>query len=278
MKIREQQCYKAYYCGICREIGKNFGQVPRFGLTHEFAVLSMVLSCVVEHTPPVKIVKRPCIAHPFRKTISYSNNPFITYGAALNVLFIQSKLKDNWKDERQISALLGQSLFVWGSQKAGRTYRDLKMLIEKAMETLADLEQNQCMSVDEIAHPFADLIGRIFTIDGLIPQSFAVNLYQLGYHLGKWIYLIDALSDREKDRKKGIYNVYNLRYGTESLPAIEKTTRELSLAHIAEAWEHLKRKAKDNTKSEQGYLDNLFYLGLRTQEDNVGEEKGGDKL
>lgn len=275
LKIREQQCYKAYYCGVCREIGKGYGQLPRFCLTHEFAVLAMVLSCCIAQSGERILVNRPCIAHPFHRTVSYGNNPFIAYGAALNILFVQGKLRDNWQDEKKISALMGQGLFYIGGRRARRTYRDLHNLLVNALAKQNELEQEKCTAVDEIAHPFADLIGRIFTIDGLVPQDTTADLYQLGYHLGKWIYLADAVSDREKDRKKKNFNVYNLRYGTEPLPDLEKMTRELSLAHIAEAWERLKGKAGENTKSEQGYLDNLFYLGLRAQEEKIQQEAQG---
>ena len=233
----------------------------------------MVLSCVVEHDKAVTIAKRPCIAHPFRKTISYANNPFITYGAALNVLFIQSKLEDNWVDDRQFTAIIGQCFFKRGGRKAGKLYAGLKEAMEQALSALRKAEQDRCTSVDEISHPFADLIGKIFTIDGLVSRKCAADLYQFGYHLGKWIYLTDALADREHDRKRGSYNVYNLRYGDSPLPAIEKNTRELSLAYIAEAWERLKTNAVEHTKSEQGYLDNLIYLGLRVQEDQGGEQR-----
>ncbi len=277
LKIREEQCYKAYYCGVCREIGKAYGQAPRFGLTHEFAVLAMVLSCCIQHNQKIVLVRRPCIAHPFRKRLSYGNNPFIAYAAAMNVLFVQGKLKDNWVDEKKISALSAQIFFYAGSRKARKKYGDLHCILQTALEDLGRLEKAQCISVDEIAHPFANLIGKIFTIDGLVSGELSKSLYQLGYHLGKWIYLADAVSDRERDRKKKNYNVYNLRYGSDPVPETEQLTRELSLSHIAEAWEQLKRNANEDTASEQGYLDNLFYLGLRAQEDKLRQtERGGD--
>jgi hypothetical protein len=38
----------------------------------------------------------------------------------------------------------------------------------------------------------------------------------LFYAIGKWIYLIDALDDYDKDKKKGAYNPFILAYGADN--------------------------------------------------------------
>lgn len=40
-------------------------------------------------------------------------------------------------------------------------------------------------------------------------------LQQLLYHLGRWIYLIDAQDDLEEDRASGNYNAVAARFGPE---------------------------------------------------------------
>lgn len=39
-------------------------------------------------------------------------------------------------------------------------------------------------------------------------------LEQLLYHLGRWVYLIDAADDMKKDIAEGGYNPVSLRYGS----------------------------------------------------------------
>lgn len=266
LKVKEQQCYKAYYCGVCREIGRNFGQIPRFGLTHEFAVLAMLLSvCTGEDAMP-NIRVKPCIAHPFRKVISYDGNPYITYAAACNVLFFRAKMQDAWHDERRLTALLGSAFFAIGNKKAVRKYKTFADLICSQIKELTKLEETGCSSVDKIAEPFARLLAILFSVDGLLPSEISGELQLMGYHLGKWIYLVDAATDRIHDRETNNYNVYNIRYGTAPLPENESCTRELCLAAACESWERLKNKVQSSRVCELGYLDNLFYLGLRAIE------------
>ncbi len=269
LKVKEQQCYKAYYCGVCREIGRNFGFVPRFGLTHEFAVLAMLLDVCSGQNHHLIIRNKPCIAHPLRRIRSVSGSPYITYAAACNVLFFRAKLQDAWIDDRNIGAWIAGVLYTLGNHKAGKRYKTFAQLICNEIATLTKLEREACSSVDAVSEPFAKLLSTLFTIDGLMPGGVSKELATMGYHLGKWIYLIDAATDREEDRKNGNYNVYNIRYRDEMLPERERMTRELCLASIAESWEQIKKKISQNRNAEIGYLDNLFYLGLRAREESL---------
>ena len=38
-----------------------------------------------------------------------------------------------------------------------------------------------------------------------------------GYNLGRWIYLIDAYDDAEKDAKSGNYNPYVVKFGKKAM-------------------------------------------------------------
>ena len=51
---------------------------------------------------------------------------------------------------------------------------------------------------------------------------------KIAYGLGKWIYLIDALDDYDKDAKKGLYNPFVLCYGAKSASvAVQKNKEDL---------------------------------------------------
>ena len=56
---------------------------------------------------------------------------------------------------------------------------------------------------DEISHPFADLTGYILSE---YSDENREELYWLGYNLGKWIYVIDAYDDLEKDMQGKKFN------------------------------------------------------------------------
>ena len=94
--------------------------------------------------------------------------------------------------------------------------------ISNNITILSNLENSkQISSLDEITHPFSDIMGSIllnfpykFEDDSEILRK---NLYSLGYFIGKWIYLIDALDDLKEDMDNNNFNPYNVLYNSNSL-------------------------------------------------------------
>ena len=82
------------------------------------------------------------------------------------------------------------------------------------LQELAQLEQENCPSVDRVADTFARLLAEAAESvqDGVRRRV----LQQMLYHLGRWIYLTDAADDLQKDLKTGNYNPLPLRYPVEN--------------------------------------------------------------
>jgi hypothetical protein len=96
---------------------------------------------------------------------------------------------------------------------------DLNSLADTVSRHLADLselEKAGCDSADRCAHVFGMLLGECFKhcIDN---SDTANNCYQIGYHVGRWIYLIDLADDFDRDAKTGAFNPL-ITSGYTSLP------------------------------------------------------------
>ncbi len=85
---------------------------------------------------------------------------------------------------------------------------------------------------------------------------------ELFYHLGRWIYLVDAADDLKKDFASGCYNPLRCRYALTSGELDEKTRQEvallldLSVHRMADAYALLERGVWSNI------LDSIFYESL----------------
>ena len=98
-------------------------------------------------------------------------------------------------------------------------------------------------------------------------------LNYIGQHIGRWVYLIDALDDLERDIKGGTYNVLTLRYGYEPGQPPAQFRRQaaeqvgvllnLNLAYAAKGFDML------YLERNQPILENLFFLGLKTITQNI---------
>lgn len=265
-----------YYCGVCKSIGRNFGQLSRFGLVNETAILSLILSMASGNINTPDISVKGCIAHPYKKSSAVINSDAADYSAAINVLLIYFKLQDNWQDDKNIAAAAAKKAICNGFKKASRKYPIASDSVFFSIRNLNLLEKNKCENIDEASEPFALMMSDIFKwkdsdIFCSSPQKLDL-LGKMGYNVGKWIYLIDAVSDINKDIKSGSYNVLIGR--TDNI----KFVLEMCLAECAAAWENILKIFRTENDTDnihfinaKGVIDNLFYIGMR----HITEMKAG---
>ena len=65
LRLREYDCYRALYCGLCKSMGKCTGQCSRMTLSYDFVFLAAVRIALTEE--PLQIKKVRCLLHPIRR-------------------------------------------------------------------------------------------------------------------------------------------------------------------------------------------------------------------
>ena len=58
------------------------------------------------------------------------------------------------------------------------------------------------------ADVFGDMLGKLLALG--LSGSEARIAHEIGLHTGRWVYLADAICDREEDRRSGSYNPFLL--------------------------------------------------------------------
>ena len=107
---------------------------------------------------------------------------------------------------RSLSAVLESAY-----RKASALRPGFDRAVRRQLDLLAQLEGEQCPSIDRAADAFAVLLGSAAgEVEDPVRQRV---LEQLLYHLGRWVYLIDAADDLKKDAASGNYNPVALRFG-----------------------------------------------------------------
>ena len=209
LKIREYESFKSYYCGVCMHIKDGFGNIPRMSLNYDMTFLGLLLDGLHEEERSFKIQR--CIAHPLKKKPMIVNNKALAYAAAMNVSLVYYKLLDDVADDRSMKSKVSSIILSPYKSKFNRNVTIINDIIEENLKKLSYLEvEKRFSSIDEIAHPFSEIVGKILN---LYPEEFEGdseeirgNLYELGYSLGKWIYIIDALDDLKEDMEKNKFN------------------------------------------------------------------------
>ena len=211
LKMKENELYKAVYCGLCKTMGKCTGCVSQLTLNYDFAFLAMIR--MVADNIKGEIKMKGCGIHPFKKRPILMQNKSLEFCAKTSVILTKLKLKDNINDSKGLDKLEAQTVGLV-SIFFKKTEEDLKPLEEKVSRCIADLttlEKENSDSIDQTAHTFGTLLGNLAAYGQ--DEDKSRILYEIGYHLGKWIYVIDAIDDMEDDVKKKSFNAIVNSYG-----------------------------------------------------------------
>ncbi len=204
--FKDATLYKALYCGLCKSIGRSCGQTARFGLSYDMTFLSALLHNI--KNTDVTIEKQRCAANIFTRRPMALDDGITKTVACLNTLLTYYKLTDDILDEHK--GRISRAFFKRGYKKAKALHPDAAEIVKARMAELFELEKAGCASLDMAADPFGLMIADLS--DYCLGESATGYTRKLFYGVGKWVYLIDALDDYDKDVKKKNYNPFVSAY------------------------------------------------------------------
>ena len=264
LRVREQQEYRGVYCGLCKSIGRRFGQIPRLTLSYDCAFLALTLSALTGHA---KFTPGNCGPRVYRgKRPIAETSPVLDYAADVNVLLAWYKAADDAADEKSAKGKTAQLALKRAYRKAAKANQKLDREIRESMEALHRLEAEKLSSIDEPSNAFGALLSSVMLNAPMLPERERTAAHWMFYNLGKWVYLIDAWDDREKDGENESYNPILL---TQMQQEQVKFVLNITLNEAKKAYDLLTQQAPS------GLLDNIMTLGLEhAQERVLTGEKG----
>ena len=206
--VKDFMLYKALYCGVCKGIGASCGHAARMGLSYDMAFLSALLHNM--SGKDIRVEKQHCFEHMIVRRPIAAVDELTEELGALNTVLVYYKLTDDIEDEKR-----GRGARLWfrrGFLRAKKRYPELTEIVDRNMRTQAACERAKTASPDIAADATANMMRELS--DHFLGEKRSEASAGLFYALGKWIYLIDALDDYDKDKKKGAYNPFVLSYGS----------------------------------------------------------------
>ena len=204
LKVKDVKKYQAFYCGICRELGKRHGMIARTTLTYDMTFLAVLLTSLYEEKTEEDTCH--CVIHPVKKPLFYHNR-CTEYAADMNLLLCYYNLLDDWNDEKKVVAFTTARLLHKEFRKVCERYPRQDRAVRRYMKQLTECEKTNSRDIDQAAGLTGGLFAEIFVWQ---EDAWSDILRRLGFYLGKFIYLMDAYEDMEKDRKSGNYNPWLL--------------------------------------------------------------------
>lgn len=259
----QKQRYGAVYCGICRQIRQRSGNMSRLALSYDMVFLALLLMSLYE--PQEESGGNACILHPIRHR-PWVDSEYVRYAADMNVALAYYNCLDDWEDEGKLTAKAAAGVLGGHYPRLAEEYPRQCGAIESCIRTLSRLEEERCPNPDETANCFGRLMAELMVVHEDMWQD---TLRQVGFHLGRFIYLADGAMDYEKDKKKGKYNPF-LCSGIEDRARWEEYL-VLALGCCTREFEKLP------LVQDKALMDNILYSGVwtGTKGKKKKKEKGG---
>lgn len=245
----QKRRYNAVYCGICRQIRIRSSQIARLGLRYDMAFLALLLMSLYE--PEEENGHRACMLHPV-KPKPWIDNEFIRYAADMNVALAYYNFLDDWQDDGKVSAKLLSDAFGKHVSAIEEQYPRQCGAIRERIRSLNRLEEENCPNPDEPAGIFGDLMAELFVYE---EDMWSPTLRTMGQALGRFIYLLDAALDYEKDKRKKKYNPY-LAMGMDKDWTRWEEYLVLTMGRCTSSFEMLP------LIQDKALLDNILYSGV----------------
>jgi hypothetical protein len=264
LKFREFDEYRAYYCGLCRTLKERSGNMSRMLLSYDLTFLTMLLDGLYE--PEVNRTENRCVLHPLKKQL-FIQSKSTEYAADMTLLLAAYKFEDDWNDERRTFKKIFAAILENKTKAVRERYIIKAERIEAALSELAEIEKNGCEHPEEPAGCFGKVLAEVLAYK---EDEWENTLKELGFFLGKYIYLADAAYDLEKDKKTGNFNPFSQYDSSDpEFRAWAEEMQRIMLAQAAAEFEYLP------IIKNAGILRNILYAGART--DNWGKNKKNNK-
>ena len=274
LRVKEYELYRAVYCGLCRRLGKCTGCVSRMTLSYDFVFLALFRMSLSGESG--RIVRKRCAAHPTKKRAVLTEAKELDTCARLSALLSYYKVKDNIADTSGIKKLGSRFLVpaASGMKRRAGLEAEAEAFIAGKLKELSELEASGCASIDRAAQPFGELMARVCAYGYEKGSAKERIASEMGLHIGRFVYIIDALDDLAEDIKSGSYNPF-IRMYTDPVRELDREAVRTSLIMELTGVECAVELTDFSAVPEYGeIIRNIIYLGLPGVIDRTLKEIG----
>lgn len=267
MKIRDYERYRSFYCGLCHVLLKRYGRKGQALLSYDLTFLNILLEALYEE--PVTEMNRRCVIHPAKRHHMICNE-LTEYTADMCVLLSYYKMMDDWKDERSVSRRAGAEMFARDVKKITEAWPRQAAAVKECVAQLSVYEKKDEKDLDRVAGLTGHMLSEIFAYRS---DEWTDEMQMVGFYLGKYIYLLDAYLDLQKDLRKHRYNIWKHYMHRKDFDALAENTLTMMMSECARYFERLP------IVQDAEILRNILYSGVwvKFNASKEKELKGAEK-
>ncbi len=284
LPAEEYERFHSYYCGLCRVLRDKYKRRGQLLLNYDMTFLAILLTSLYECGARKEMIR--CIPNGAKRH-AVRINEMTEYAADMNIALTYHKCRDNWNDDHSHSQYMLARMLGRGYGALGEKYPRQIQAMERELSLLSELERrqgknlwadelNKCedcwkkrakdhlltapkegdADIDSAANCFGRLTAEVFVYR---EDEWRDTLWEMGFYLGKFIYLMDAYDDLEKDKKKGNYNPLLPISGRGDFEAFCRQVLVMTMADCSRKFEMLP------LIEDIAILRNIIYSGVWTK-------------
>lgn len=261
LKIKHYNRYRSYYCGLCQALGERYGRIGQATLTYDMTFLVILLTGLYE--TPGTTQEHRCIAHPAKKHTMF-RNACSDYAADMNILLAYHNCMDDWFDDKNLVKLSTAKLLEKKYNSLEQTYPRQVRAMESYIRNVHKSEKANLDDLDQVSGYTGKLLGELFVWK---EDEWSGVLRRMGFFLGKFIYLMDAYDDLNRDEKKRHYNPWSFYKDRPDFQEYCKSVLTMMMAECAGEFERLP------ILLDAEILRNILYSGIWTKYDILVKNK-----
>ncbi len=221
--------WQTFMCGMCFSTKRQFGNVPRLFISNDVNFFNVLFHSI--RGKDINLEYRRCFSHPFKKRTVAEQTELADKMAAANVLLTYWNLYDDVVDGGNVKKKTAFRALKKPYIEAKNILPEMDVMLSERYAELRRMEMQNNANIDMVSHCFAQLTMQF--AEQILETDADERVKNLCYNLGKWIYLIDALDDVEKDADKGNYNPFAACYGTSDRKQLSLKFDELQFVMFA---------------------------------------------
>lgn len=275
--VKDYELYKSVYCGLCKRLSEEYGVLAKMVLSYDctcYALLAMGLNGRFE-----RVQKKHCTCNPLKKCLyCVDGDDELSLASAITVVTVYYKLEDDIKDNSFFKGLPSRLLKPFASlwrKKSLKRYPEIDKIVSELNDNQYKAEQQENLSIDESAEPTAIMMKNLMLLLAKTNTERAI-FGEFGYFLGRWVYLMDAADDYDKDIKKNNFNPFVYSLKDKQLSQQERSeyinrVLNVTASRVVSAFNLMQ------IKSFTAIADNLVNIGLGEMQKKIIFDKYIDK-
>ncbi len=245
---QDRRLYRSFYCGLCDVLQERYGTEGRKTLSYDLTFIAILLTSVYDL--PSETGRRNCPLHPVRKH-DYIISEATGFACDMNLLLYYYKCLDDYHDENKNSAYRKALKLEEHVQRIREKYPRITAEIADRLAEISEYEKHNTLNADLPANSFGILMSQILSFRD---DETGETLRAFGYHLGRFIYLMDAAMDIKYDLRHQLYNPLITTDASQRHEILE-----LVMADVMAVYEKLPVNRYTNI------IENVIYSGIWTK-------------